>query len=236
MKCEIIKDELLKIGNSKNVDLLLKFFKAFEGGYGEGDLFIGLNVPNQRKLAKKYFKEISLEETESLLHDKYHECRLTALFILINKYQTLKNNNDRKIIFDLYLRNTKYINNWDLVDASADKILGHYLFDRDKSILYNLSKSTSLWEQRISIIATFYFIRNKRFEETLEIAKILLNHKHDLIHKAVGWMLREIGNRDFKTEYDFLKQHYKDMPRTMLRYSIEKFNEPIRQSFLKSLE
>lgn len=236
MKCEIIKDELLKIGNSKNVDLLLKFFKAFEGGYGEGDLFIGLNVPSQRKLAKKYFKEISLEETESLLHDKYHECRLTALFILINKYQTLKNDNDRKIIFDLYLRNTKYINNWDLVDTSADKILGHYLFDRDKSILYNLSKSTSLWEQRISIIATFYFIRNKRFEETLEIAKILLNHKHDLIHKAVGWMLREIGNRDFKTEYDFLKQHYKDMPRTMLRYSIEKFDEPIRQSFLKGLE
>lgn len=235
MQHEIIKDELFKLGNSKNIELLMKFFKSFKDGYGEGDLFIGINVPDQRKIAKKYFKEISLNETELLLCDVYHECRLTALLILVYKYQKLNNDNEKKEIVDLYLKNTEFINNWDLVDTSADKILGAYLFDKDKSVLHKLSRSKSLWEQRISIIATFYFIRNKQFEETLKISKTLLNHKHDLINKAVGWMLREVGKRDFEIEYNFLKINYKEMPRTMLRYSIEKFEEHLRQKFLKGI-
>lgn len=232
---ELIKNELISYSNNKKVDFLPKFFKTGKGEYGEGDAFIGVNVPTQRKVSKKYYKEISLNDTEKLLQTNIHEFRLTALFILVEKYSKMKTEKDKKEIVDLYLTNTEYVNNWDLVDSSADKILGAYLADKDKSLLYELAKSDNLWKQRIAIIATFYFIRNKQFKDTIEISKILLNHKHDLIHKAVGWMLREMGNRDFDTEYNFLKDYYKEMPRTMLRYSIEKFDEDLRQKFLKGL-
>jgi len=229
----VIKDELQKNTNAEKAEHLLKFFQAFPGGYGENDKFIGVSVPNQRKIANKYYKVCSLSEAEQLLNEPIHEYRLTALFILVNKFEKSKKSVEQKEIVDLYMDNVVNVNNWDLVDSSAHKILGPYLMDKDKSLLYEYANSGCIWKQRISIITTFHFIRNRQYNDTLNIAKLLLNHTHDLIHKAVGWMLREIGNRDFKTEFDFLKEHYTYMPRTMLRYAIEKFKEDVRQQFLK---
>ncbi|MFZ7121460.1 MAG: DNA alkylation repair protein [Eubacteriaceae bacterium] len=205
------------------------FFKTKTGEYGEGDIFIGVSVPNQRKVAKKNL-EISFAQLQSLLQSPYHEHRLTALFILVYKY---KKNTDKKEIYDFYLKNINFINNWDLVDSSCDKIMGPYLFEKDKTILYELSKSNNLWERRIAIITTFYFIKNNKFTDTIQLSKILLNDSHDLIHKAVGWMLREVGNRNLEEELSFLNKHYKQMPRTMLRYAIEKFPEELRKAYLK---
>jgi len=171
-----------------------------------------------------------LLDIQKLLDSKIHEHRLVGLLILVDKYE--KSNN--KEIVDFYLANTKNINNWDLVDLTAHKILGHYLLDKDRTLLYNLARSNDLWEKRISIISTFYFIKNNDFKDALKISEILLNDKHDLIHKAVGWMLREIGKRDQKAEEKFLKKYYKKMPRTMLRYAIEKFDEKKRKAYLRS--
>jgi len=230
---QAIKNELDQYADKAKAEFLPRFFKTQPGGYAEGDRFIGVTVPNQRKVAKKYFGLIQLNEVENLLHETFHEYRLTALFILVNKYDKAISDNEKKAIVDLYLNNITYINNWDLVDSSADKILGPYLLDKRKDILYEFANSNDLWQQRIAIITTYYFIKHNRFDDTLTISAILLNHKHDLIHKAVGWMLREIGNRDFDVELNFLKNHYKKMPRTMLRYAIEKFEEGLRQQFLK---
>ncbi|RKD30025.1 DNA alkylation repair protein [Thermohalobacter berrensis] len=230
-----IKEELSQYIEPEKAEYLPKFFKAYPGGYGEGDKFIGVRVPNQRKIARKYYKKISLKEVEMLLQESIHEYRFTALIILVNKFQKIKKEEEKKEIVDLYLNNILYVNNWDLVDTSADKILGAYLFDKDKSLLYDLAQSDNLWKQRIAIISTFYFIKNHQFEDTLKLAKVLLNHEHDLIHKAVGWMLREIGKRDFNVEFNFLKEHYNKMPRTMLRYAIEKFEPELRKKFLKGL-
>lgn len=227
-----IKDDLSCYADNEKAEFLPKFFNAFPGGYGEGDLFLGIRVPDQRKIARKYYKSISLEAVEKLLQEPIHEYRLTALIIMVYKFEKAKTEEEKKAIVDLYLDNLEHVNNWDLVDTSADKILGAYLFDKNRSILYELAKTNHLWSQRIAIIATLYFIRHNQFSDTLEIAKILLNHHHDLIHKAVGWMLREVGNRDFETEFEFLKAHYKQMPRTMLRYAIEKFEPELRQKFL----
>ncbi len=234
---EAIKQELKEQVIPAKAEYFPKFFQAFPGGYGERDQFLGVTVPSQRRVAKKYWRKISLKEVEKLLQEPIHEYRLTALFILVSKFEHLKNEAERKEIVDLYLNNLKFVNNWDLVDSSADKILGRYLFDYDKekNILYDFAKSGDLWRQRVAIIATFYFIKQNHFEDTLAIAKILLHHKHDLIHKAVGWMLREIGKRDFTVEYNFLVEHYKDMPRTMLRYAIEKFENDLRKRFLQGL-
>jgi len=234
---EAIKQELKEQAIPAKAEYFPKFFKAFPGGYGEGDQFLGVTVPSQRKVAKKYWSKIGLKEVERLLQEPIHEYRLTALFILVNMYEHSKNEAEKKEIVELYLNNLKFVNNWDLVDSSADKILGRYLFDHDKekNILYDFAKSGDLWRQRVAIIATFYFIKQNHFADTLAIAKILLNHKHDLIHKAVGWMLREVGNRDFKAEYNFLVEHYKDMPRTMLHYAIEKFETDLRKRFLQGL-
>ncbi|MEM2131084.1 MAG: DNA alkylation repair protein, partial [Candidatus Woesearchaeota archaeon] len=197
------------------------------------DLFLGLNVPEQRKIAKKY-KELSINDLQELLNSKFHEHRLIALLILIEKYNKLKKDIEKKQIIDFYLKNTKNINNWDLVDLSCHKILGDYLLDKDRTILYKLAKSSDLWEKRISIISTFAFINNKEYETTFKIAEILLNDRHDLIHKAVGWMLREIGKRiSIEKEEEFLKKYYKKMPRTMLRYAIERFDEKKRKYYLK---
>ena len=209
---------------------LSRFFKTGKGEYGEGDIFLGVTVPKMRRVAKKY-KELSIDKIQSLLRSPIHEERLTALLILVENFR--KADEPKKTeIFNLYLKNTKYINNWDLVDLSASRIVGEFLKDKPVDILYTLAKSKSLWERRIAIISTFQFIWEGRFAETLKISKILLTDRHDLIHKAVGWMLREVGKRSFKTEEEFLKKHYKKMPRTMLRYSIEKFPEKLRLRYL----
>lgn len=232
MVLQSVIDDLADVSNPEKAALLSRFFQTFPGGYGEGDQFIGVVVPKQRMIAKKYFKQINLPEIESLLRDAVHERRMTALFMLTYKYEK-SDEVEKQAIVDLYLRNTTSINNWDLVDCSAHKILGHYLFDKDRAMLYQLAKSKNLWEQRIAVISTFYFIGKRQYDDAIKISKILLYHPHDLIHKAVGWMLREIGNRDYEVEYRFLAEYYHDMPRTMLRYAIEKFAEPVRQAFLK---
>jgi len=223
-----LKKELKTKSSPKKAKILQRFFKTGPEEYGEGDVFLGIAVPEIRKLVKKY-SDLKIKEIIKLLHSKIHEERLIALLIMVKKFQIEKN---KEKIYNLYLKNTKYINNWDLVDLSANKIVGDYLLDKPKSILYKLARSKSVWERRISIIATFNFIKNNKFEETLKIARILLNDKHDLIHKAVGWMLREIGKRDLKTEERFLKKYYPKMPRTMLRYAIKKFPEKKRKQYL----
>jgi len=229
MKADDVKQELKKLADPKQAKLLQGFFKTGKGEYGEGDIFLGIKVPIQRKVAKQ-FKELELKEIQELIDSKIHEHRLVGLLILVDKYE--KNPNKR--IVDFYLSNTININNWDLVDLTSHKILGHYLLDKDRSILYELAKSNDLWEKRISMISTAAFINKKDFKETLKIAEILLHDKHDLIHKAVGWMLREVGKKDQEVEENFLKKHYKTMPRTMLRYAIEKFEETKRKAYLKS--
>jgi 3-methyladenine DNA glycosylase AlkD len=225
-----IKKDILREANPDQARVLQGFFKTKPGEYGEGDIFLGIKVPVQRKIAKKY-KDINLKDIQELLDSKIHEHRLIALFIIIDRYKNSDKNN-KTVLFNLYLKNTKNINNWDLVDLSAPNIVGNYLLDKDRSILYKLAKSNNLWEKRISILATFTFIKNKEFKDSLKIAEILLKDKHDLIHKAVGWMLREIGKRDQPIEEKFLKKHYKQMPRTMLRYAIEKFKPKKREWYL----
>jgi 3-methyladenine DNA glycosylase AlkD len=208
-----------------------RYFKTAPGEYAEGDIFLGIRAPKLRQLAKEY-KTIKITQAEELLQSEFHEQRTLALLILCLIF-TKAEETDRKKIYNLYLNNTKLINNWDLVDCSAEHIVGKFLFSKDKSPLYKLSSSKDLWERRISIISTFYFIKNKEFADTLKIAEGLLKDKEDLIHKAVGWMLREVGKRDLEVEKNFLAQYYKNMPRTMLRYAIEKFPEDIRQQYLK---
>jgi 3-methyladenine DNA glycosylase AlkD len=226
-----LKAELRKLGNPQKAKDSAWFFKTGKGQYGEGDVFLGIKVPEQRKIAKKY-QALPLPHIQTLLSSKFHEYRLTALFILVLQYKKADAKGKKQIV-DLYLKNTKQVNNWDLVDSSAHYILGHYLLDKDRKILYRLAKSKNLWEKRISIISTAAFINNNEFADTLKIAELLLNDDHDLIHKAVGWMLREVGNRNKAVEEKFLKKYYQKMPRTMLRYAIEKFPEAKRQSYLK---
>lgn len=209
-----------------------KFFKTEKGGYGEGDLFYGLKIPEQRRIAKES-GSLPLTGIEKLLHNPYHECRMTALIILIEYFQK-GDNADKEAAVNLYLDSTEYINNWDLVDITCYKLLGPWLEKRDRSLLYKLADSHSLWEQRISIITTMHFIRRGDFDDCLAISEKLLNHPHDLIHKAVGWMLREVGKRNKSNEDEFLKKHYKTMPRIMLRYAIEKYPETERQAYLKN--
>ena len=207
------------------------FFKTGKGEYGEGDVFAGLKVPTQRKIARE-FKDLSLADLKELLHSKIHEERLISLLILVNNYER-GDEKEKKSIYTFYIKNRMGINNWDLVDLSAPKIVGKYLFDKDKSILFKFASSKNLWERRIAILSTYEFIRNHQYDTTLKIAKILFEDEHDLIHKAVGWMLREIGKKDLKVEEIFLKKHYKKMPRTMLRYAIEKFPEIKRKKYLQ---
>jgi 3-methyladenine DNA glycosylase AlkD len=206
------------------------FFKTGKGDYGEGDKFLGIKVPICRQIAKEY-RDLGYPELEQLLQSKYHEERLTALLILVQKFSRAEEK-ERSSIFKFYLAHTAYINNWDLVDLSAPKIVGPFLLTRDKNILLKLARSKSIWERRISIIATFPFIKDKFFDATLELAEILLSDKHDLIQKAVGWALREVGNKDIAKETSFLNNRYKTMPRTTLRYAIEKFPEEVRRAYL----
>ncbi|MFH1325967.1 MAG: DNA alkylation repair protein [Candidatus Falkowbacteria bacterium] len=226
-----IKQDLQKFANKEKVKILQRFFKTGKGQYSEGDIFLGIVVLEQRKIAKKY-SELTLTDIQKLLNSKVHEHRLTSLFILIDKYQRADQKN-RKKIFNFYLSNTKQINNWDLVDLSAPNIIGDYLLEKDRKILYKLARSKNLWEKRIAIISTFKFIRDNQFTDTLKISELLLTDKHDLIHKAVGWMLREVGKRDQQLLEKFLDKHLRQMPRTMLRYAIEKFPENRRLYYLR---
>jgi len=225
-----LKKEIREKSSKEKSKIYAKFFKTGKGEYGEGDIFLGLTVPEQRILARKY-TNLVLDDVKKLLESKYHEHRLMGLFILVYKYER-SNEKEKAGIKDFYLENKHRGNNWDLVDCIADKILGKHLIDKDKKVLYELAKSESIWDRRIAIISTFEFIKNGKFEDTLKISKILLKDEHDLIHKAVGWMLREIGKRDLETLEKFLKRHYKKMPRTMLRYAIEKFPEIKRKKYL----
>lgn len=215
-------DYVISLKSEEDCKILQRFFKTDKGQYGEGDLFLGIRVPVLRKISKIYWNKINLKDCEKLLKNKYHEIRLLSLFILIIKYE--KNLNDRKEIYNLYLRNTKYINNWDLVDLSSPNIVGKYIYENeiDRNILYKLIESNNLWNIRIAILSTFFFIRNKDYKDIIIMSEMLLNNKEDLIHKALGWMLREVGKRDLNILYLFLDKYCKVMPRTMLRYSIEK--------------
>lgn len=237
MHKKIIQD-LNKLKNSKHAKALQWFFKTGPGEYGEGDIFLGLRMAQNRAVAKKYFKDTTLIDIQKLLNSKIHEHRMVAVLMLVEKYKqagllrSVLRNKLRNKIFNFYLKNAKRINNWDLVDLSASRIVGAYLLNRKRDILYKLVKSKNLWERRISIISTGTFIYNNQFEDTIKICGILLNDKHDLIHKACGWMLREMGKRDEKELVKFLDKYTIQMPRTMLRYSIEKFPEKKRKYYL----
>jgi 3-methyladenine DNA glycosylase AlkD len=207
------------------------FFKAGPGEYAEGDRFIGVTVPEQRKIAKAY-GDLSLPQIRLLLKSTFHEYRLTALLILVNRFERADETN-REACVAFYLDHLDYVNNWDLVDSSAYKLLGHWLEQRDRKVLLDLADSQDLWRQRVSMIATYWFIKSGDYVDALKLAKRLMSHEHDLIHKAVGWMLREIGNKDRAIEEQFLKKHYQKMPRTMLRYAIEKFPESKRKAYLE---
>lgn len=228
-----LKSDMLQLANPEKAVILARFFKTGKGEYGEGDTFLGITVPEQRKIARKY-SLLPLKDIRKLLSGKIHEHRLTALLILVIKYSKA-DEGDREDILNFYLNNIRYINNWDLADLSADKILGAHLLKRDKSILFRMAESHNVWERRIAIIATFQFIKNNQFKDTLAIAEMLINDRHDLIHKAVGWMLRETGKRDLEAEERFLLKYYTEMPRTMLRYAIEKFDEKKRTFYLKKI-
>jgi 3-methyladenine DNA glycosylase AlkD len=231
MTIEDIQKRLKSLGNRKHAAVSQRFFKTGPGQYGEGDVFIGVRVPVLRKLAKEY-SDLAVEDIAILLQSHIHEERLLALLLLVGSF--LKGDEAAKTsIYAIYLNNTGYINNWDLVDSSAEHIVGAYLMNRSKSLLYRLAESENLWERRISIMSTFHYIKRHQFSETLKISKILLSDRQDLIHKATGWMLREIGKRHLQIEENFLKVHYQKMPRTMLRYAIEKFPEQKRQRYLK---
>ena len=208
-----------------------RYFKTGKGEYGHGDKFLGIRVPELRK-AVKQFQETPITEIRKLLKSEYHEVRLFSLLLSVHQFSK-SDAVIRKKIYNIYIRNTKHINNWDLVDSSAPYIVGVWLIDKDRTILYELAHSNLLWERRIAIMSTAYFIKNDQFNDTLKLSRILLNDSEDLIHKAVGWMLREVGNRDIGIEEKYLKKHYKKMPRTMLRYAIEKFSKERRQAYLK---
>lgn len=225
------KRDFKKISKPAIVPILQRFFKTGPGEYGEGDIFVGIKVPPCRELAKKY-KDLSFNDLQKLIRSPIHEERAIALMILVLQFKKADEALQTKI-YKFYFKNVKGINNWDLVDASAPYIVGPYLFDRDRKILYKFARSKKLWEKRIAMLSTYYFIRQKDFADALKIAEILLHDKHDLMHKAVGWMLREIGNRDITTEKKFLNKHAATMPRTALRYAIEKFPETERQKYLK---
>jgi 3-methyladenine DNA glycosylase AlkD len=227
---EDLKKQLSFYANFEKASLLQRFFKTGKGQYGEGDIFLGVMVPNTRIVAKK-FTDLPFSEIKKVLYSRIHEERLCALLILVEKYSK-SDEIGKKKIFDFYIKNSKQANNWDLVDLSAPKIMGNYLLDKPRDALYKFAVSKNLWQKRISILATFMFIKYKKYNDSLRIAKILLKDKHDLIHKAVGWMLREIGKQDLAVEEKFLKKYYKKMPRTMLRYAIEKFQEEKRQKYL----
>jgi 3-methyladenine DNA glycosylase AlkD len=229
---ETLLKDLKKYKNEIFAKYNAKYFQTHEGGYGEGDSFWGLKIPQQRIVAHEYWKDINLKDVEKLLQCKIHEVRLTALIILIEKYK--KANDDAKsVIVKMYLKNSECINNWDLVDLSAPYIPGHYWYNNSLKDFWKYAQSGNLWKERIAMISTLHFIRRGRFAETLALSKLFLVHNHDLMHKASGWMLREVGKRDTKSLISFLDKYYKVMPRTMLRYSVEKLSPEKRGYYMK---
>ena len=230
-----ILEALQFLSSPEKKEFLPYFFKTGKGEYAEGDKFIGVVVPDSRKLVKEYWQKAELSDVQEILKSEFHEMRLVALLILVTKFEKTKDEKEKKMLVDFYLKNTKYINNWDLVDLSCYKLLGRYCFENQKdNILRKLSNSDNMWEKRIAIVATMHYIKKgKSFDLTQELVLNNLNHPHDLMHKANGWLLREIGNKDEEVLLDFLKIHYQNMPRTTLRYAIEKLDEDLRQDFLK---
>ncbi len=225
-----IVDEIKIFSTPEGAKRRASFFKTGRGEYAEGDLFLGVDSPSLRKIAKKYFKAVSYADLQKMLESPYHEIRVGAVFILVLMFQH-GSEEERKKIFDFYMENIRYINNWDLVDVSAPYIVGPVAFENE-SVLFLLAKSCRLWEERVSVVATLYFIKQNRFDVTLSLGEYFLTHRHDLMHKAVGWMLREVGKRDEKVLCDFLDKHINQMPRTMLRYAIERFPEDKRRRYL----
>lgn len=207
--------------------ILPRFFKTGKGQYGEGDIFLGVTVPNIREVAKE-FKDINIDIIEKLIHSPWHEMRMCALLILVNNSKK----EVTKDTFEFYLSQTKYINNWDLVDLSAPQIVGKFLLNKERDIIYRLAESDLLWDNRIAIVSTLTFIRNNDLDDTYKLSLKMMNHKHDLVHKAIGWMLREAGKRDAKRLYNFVMEYKNIMPRTMLRYSIEKFDKETRNELM----
>ena len=233
MTAAFVLSELQSIGSSEKAVHLSRFFKTGPGQYGEGDRFLGVMVPYSRAIAKAN-KAMPLEEVQLLLESSWHEARLCALLILVYRFKERKiTEEEREQIYNFYIKNARRCNNWDLVDLSCRDIVGEYLVDKDRSILYRLADSENLWEQRIAIVATWAFIRRSDFNDTLALAERLMAHKHDLMHKAVGWMLREVGKKDRETLTNFLEKNATQLPRTTLRYAIEHYPEPQRQYFLK---
>jgi 3-methyladenine DNA glycosylase AlkD len=230
MNLRQIKKRLKELADPGQAAILQGFFKTGPGQYGEGDLFLGIRVPVLRKLIPE-FRSLPMVDLAGLLDSHWHEQRFLALLLMMDAYKRGQDP-QRQGVYELYMSNTRFINNWDLVDVSAPHIVGRHLTGGDRRPLYSLAVSLDLWERRIAIISTFYFIRQNQFSDTLRIAALLLDDKQDLIHKAVGWMLREVGKRDLEAEKEFLLPHCRQMPRTMLRYAIERFAEPLRKSFL----
>jgi len=229
-----IKQALEILAIPEKAEFFPKFFKTGKGEYGEGDIFIGVTVPDQRSVAKEFHNKISLEELSELLPSKIHEHRLTALLMLILKFEKSKEKSHQKEIVNFYLNHLDFINNWDLVDTSCYKILGRYCFEnQEEKLLIDLSNSDKMWEKRIAIVGTMHHIKKGQFELTKTFALKNLKHPHDLMHKANGWLLREMGNKNEQELLDFLNLHYEEMPRTCLRYAIEKLDESLRQDYLK---
>ena len=225
-----MQSALRALGDDAIAEHSARFFKSGKGQYGEGDRFLGIRVPVIRKRARE-FRKAPLRSIVALLRSKYHEERLLAVLMLVDKYQ--QGDEARKQqVFDLYLSHRAQVNNWDLVDSSAHLIVGPQLREGDRGLLDELAGSDNLWDRRIAMMATYHYIRNREFTDAVRIAELLLQDEHSLIHKAVGWMLREIGNRDLAVEERFLKRHYRSMPRTMLRYAIERFPEARRKAYL----
>ena len=226
-----ITNELQALSDAEKREIFPKFFKAGKGEYGEGDRFLGVTVPNIRAIAKLH-KDISIEEIQDLIQSEWHEVRLCALIIMVEKSKK-KDEALRKELFNLYLSQTKRINNWDLVDLSCRFIIGEYLLDKSRDILYQLAQSPLLWDNRIAIVSTYAFIRKGQLEDTYALSDLMMQHPHDLMHKAIGWMLREAGKRNPERLYDYVMSHRADMPRTMLRYAIEKFSPKERAILMK---
>jgi 3-methyladenine DNA glycosylase AlkD len=235
MKAADVRKELKSMAEPEKAAILQRFFKTGPSQYGEGDIFIGVMVPQSRQVAKK-FNQLPLGEVRTLLYSRVHEERLVALLILAWRYSSASSSREKEEIVKFYLDHIKRVNNWDLVDLSAPNILGAHLVDRDgrRRLLYRLAGSENVWERRVAIVATHHFIRNGDFSDTLKIAEMLLQDRHDLIHKAVGWMLREVGKRDAAAEEEFLEKHCSVMPRTMLRYAIERLSERKRRRYMIS--
>jgi 3-methyladenine DNA glycosylase AlkD len=232
MNADFILQELLSIANPEKAKFLQSFFKTGKGQYAEGDVMLGIVVPLTRDIVKRSPK-LSFDEIQLLIDSKFHEVRLAGFLFLVKQFKKA-NKKEQKEIFDFYLKNASKANNWDLVDVTCRDVIGSYLLDKEgRGELYRLADSKNLWEQRIAIVSTWTFIKHRQFDDTLAIAEKLLHHKHDLIHKAVGWMLREVGKKNKSILIDFLEKYHKNMPRTALRYAIEHFTLEERAYFMK---